>query len=433
MLSFLILICCSKNLDNDVQNPIINSNQNNVSISDIHCYINAKYKITKSNYNIDVIINDSDSLLYIINYGDKWEIISGDKRCTPILAYGDGRFDTSDINPAKAVWLSSEAEIISQLKKGIETNDKTIENKIFWDALKRPALVTKDGEYEFKEEDEWELIEIKEANSILESSGHLIQTNWGQSYPWNQCVPYIQGTTTRCPAGCVAVAGAQMLYFLHNKYNNPSNFYTSGNCSGDNTSFSFTFNNSSTAAWSNMAKNASDFERSFYQTSILLGWIGQQVNTQYAENGSSGDVDLLGTLFRNFGYQTDYETFSHSAAFSRLKLNGAPSIVTAYSDRTDLFLGMAYQYENGHCWIIDGYAELTKTYEYIYKWTSRTENDQFEYGELYTRTIEETTEYVMMDWGWEETDNGYYASNSTWMYSSTSPNFKYNRALLTIE
>ena len=62
----------------------------------------------------------------------------------------------------------------------------------------------------------------------ISTSDHLIKTNWGQKDPWNSSVPFVDGSTAKCVAGCVAISGAQMMYFLHNKLGVPAQMYSAG-------------------------------------------------------------------------------------------------------------------------------------------------------------------------------------------------------------
>lgn len=55
---------------------------------------------------------DGDSCLYIINFQDSWEIISGDKRTDVVLAAGNGHFNPEEANEDVLGWL---ADIVGQI------------------------------------------------------------------------------------------------------------------------------------------------------------------------------------------------------------------------------------------------------------------------------------------------------------------------------
>ncbi len=154
-----------------------------------------------------------------------------DKRYTPILAMGEGIYDFEELNPGQKIWLESEMEVIHAIKNNniAVPEESSQKNRKFWTRLQGPTDDTKADEDPIEG---WELIDIMEIRSIVNTSGHMIKTQWGQFYPWNQCVPYATGTDSRCAAGCVAVAGAQLLKFLHDSLGKPATFYTTGSCSG---------------------------------------------------------------------------------------------------------------------------------------------------------------------------------------------------------
>lgn len=83
----IVLTNCTKQLvSHDQDELFINNSINKVSGADIEKYIDAKYRKTKSTIKIDIVSYNQDSLIYIINHNEGWELISGDKRCKPIIA-----------------------------------------------------------------------------------------------------------------------------------------------------------------------------------------------------------------------------------------------------------------------------------------------------------------------------------------------------------
>jgi len=424
----IIISSCSEKFE--ITETNISKKKYSVSLDEINKYILLRGNpITKSDVKLEAICNANDTLLYVVNYGNKWEIITGDKRCSPILAQGEGSFNLQLLNPNQANWLASEAEIIEDLKN-MSSESEHWNTNASWNMLNQPPTLTKDGDYEFKEEDEWELVEIIETDVISETSGHLIQTGWHQYYPWNECAPLVVNSTEKCPNGCVSVAGAQMIYYLHNKDGILPTFYTEGTCTGNSDNHSFSFSNSQVSAWNNMAKSEFEANKSCSQSAILIGWMADLVDTEFSQNGSRGDIDLLGNVFRTYGYDTSYEDYSHETAFYQA-LSGMPSIVTAYSNKTNQLIGLIYEYSGGHCWIIDGYTKVTRQFNYVYEWTSRTENDEFAYGERIYIPHEEIEMYVLMNWGWGNTDNALYSSNSYWKVG-TYPLYQYGKKLLSL-
>src|SRR5574344_2345476 len=426
-LMLIVLTNCTKQLvSHDQDELFINNSINKVSGADIEKYIDAKYRKTKSTIKIDIVSYNQDSLIYIINHNEGWELISGDKRCKPIIARGMGIFDINNLNPNKLAWLESEAEEIYNV---MQTENDSLSNQ-FWSLLDNPSSHTKAEGDPFEDDKYWELdyIESNCSFDTEETSGHLITTKWGQDTPWNSCVPFVSGKSYRCVAGCVPVAGAQMLYYLHNTIGKPASVYTSGSCNGNENNYLFNFSSSSTFAWEQMALNYFDNNSSrLYQTAILIGWVGQGINTNYGENGSGAELSDLKQLFTDTGISSTKCDYDKTKVWGSLR-NNKPVIVCAYAKQTH-FLGFSHLSE-GHCWIIDGYYRAINSYIYHYKWASRTENAVHRYGDTKEEIVNISTDYLLMNWGWDgSSDNGLYSLPSSWSPNS-SYTFKYDKEIL---
>ena len=87
-ISATIIVSCNKNdiIDFNISEELIELSDNN-KISDnlVHKYANARFGNTKGNtIKIDVVKKDIDTLAYIVNYGNGWELLAADDRYTPI-------------------------------------------------------------------------------------------------------------------------------------------------------------------------------------------------------------------------------------------------------------------------------------------------------------------------------------------------------------
>ena len=114
-----------------------------------------------------------------------WVIVAGDDRARTILAYGDeDYFDAEEVPECVQDWLSDYAEQIEHLN--------TAQNLSH---LNSPISTVSAG------------------NKVRIAP--LLSCNWAQGLPFNQqCATYTSsGTTSYCPAGCVAIAMAQILYY----------------------------------------------------------------------------------------------------------------------------------------------------------------------------------------------------------------------------
>ncbi|MBR4093874.1 MAG: C10 family peptidase [Bacteroidales bacterium] len=363
-------------------------------------YAHAKFGNTKGNtIDIKPICKNSDTLAYVVNYGTGWELLSGDERHTPILAKGDGFYDVENLNPGQRVWLNSEMEIIQAIKNNdiIIPEQERQKNQKFWAKLQGPGSSNTKADEDPIEG--WELIDIMEIRSIVNTSGHIIKTRWGQDYPWNQCVPYASGTNVRCVAGCVAVAGAQLLKFLHDSLGKPATFYTTGLCSGYQTSPSFSFDNPSSTAWSNMALTFNESYEKLYQSALLIGWVGAEVDMVYSRTESEAYSSSFKNLLSSLLISCSYNSYNANVAWEQIR-SGIPVYIDAI-DLNDPTIG--------HAWLIDGYHILTVEYRYVYEY-QKHDSPFTDYGDIKYEYEYETSNYVLMNWGWgNNVDNSLYS------------------------
>lgn len=201
---------------------------------------------------LDTIIpltDDVDTLMYLVQYKEGWDIIAADKRGPLVVAMSDeGRFESSDTLSGFSTYLDAQMVYLKSMRNVVEDN-KDSDANVFWSMIYPPnTSVTREYRSGY-----WELYD-SESETATAESGHMIQTKWGQDSPWNTFVPYNKDKPTeKCAVGCTAVAGAQMLHYLHSHLGHPRAMYTTGGCLGHNESYSYSFSNATEEAWDNMA------------------------------------------------------------------------------------------------------------------------------------------------------------------------------------
>jgi hypothetical protein len=462
ILSFF-LSCTQLDFDEDfaVQpNPKVEPNPKfNVGLASVNALVEILNKdesgaLRKEVKEIKPIVHNLDTLLYLVNYTDNngWIVISGDKRTSSILAYADeGLLKLDLLNPGQAIWLDDLAQQIYVLKNHTNVEPDTLSpDYVLWDRIEAYLNHTANPQYlppiPLDPPGHWVLMGITSQTITPTQVGPLVQTKWGQGFPWNTCVPTYYDTMDRCPTGCVAVAGAQMLYYLHYHFGVPATMYSSGSCTGfvydsDNHSYHFSFAGRNTATWDLMATQIIayyDVNGNAYiisnanteRVAILMGHIGSQVGMEYGEQ-SGADTQNLVSLFSNEGINCNYTGYNSSAIVSSLN-NNVPVIVSAYANRNNhTFLGlfdMYYTYHNGHAWIIDGYENKRIQYTYHYEWVYEPQNPPVPVPYIDPKTeeyISTTPEFFIMNWGWDGGhDSGRYAmaSDSIWSVSGIDSN-----------
>lgn len=248
-------------------------------------------------------------LMYVVNYRNGgFVIISAVRTHYPILAYSENtKFDKnllSDTVSGLSVWVTEMSEkLISSLKD--KRNDSNINDDI-WEWYEQKNKVITQGTYEeevafrerllelYKQYPGYSFGPLTNASYFLTESeylalvqkasiygnpqyaifgykskptkevGPLIGTTWSQQNGFNEKCP------NQYPAGCVAVAMAQIMKF-HN--------------------FPVSYN------WNNMPSSYATED-----TQILIADIGHNVGMDYGSDGSSASIDDAEKGFKIMGY-----------------------------------------------------------------------------------------------------------------------------------
>jgi hypothetical protein len=331
------------------------------------------------------IPNNINPSYYILNYaGGGFAIISADKRVEPILAYSDdGYFPRSGKLPAGLInWLMLNHKNMQRLRKdttlkvprGIAylwaelntTNPAFTRSKI--DVTQPPPPPCQPTYY-------------------IQSAGPLLQTSWGQGWPYNALCPAGEYSNHHMPTGCVATAMAQVMYYW--KY--PA-----------------TYN------WSLMPLDYSD--NGTYELGRLMADAGTSVNMIYAVDGSSpsgANISCSTAFMDYFNYRYSSEgNYNYAQVLNNLNSN-EPVILDASTDN-HTFLFWNWYYE-GHTWVCDGYQEVTSTF---------------------CPSGGQTTLSLHMNWGWNESFDQPYSSNGWYDYGQwivtnqdATYNYQYNQAM----
>ena len=296
--------------------------------------------------------------------------------------------------------------------------------------MKGPQIITRaEGDPE-EDNQYWELVEIIDCDYEEETTGHLVDTQWGQNGPWNNFIPYKSGNSgERCLAGCMAVAGAQLFRHLHFDIGKPMECYTGGVFSGDRNGFSAEFTNPSSVAWSDMALNKVDFFKNYDLSALMVAWVAYKVLPdllRFDTDQTAGSIIKMKNLLDDLGItytEDDYDDMENHISFYLVNRH-QPCLVTANTTMIPLP-------RTGHAWLIDGYCKETFYYKYIYRWTSRTDNHLYEYDERKEEIEKVTYKYILMNWGYEGLgDNTKYAASVNADWQVERDDYEYNRRII---
>lgn len=450
-----------------------------VGEKDLEAFINYKFLLAKGK-NLDFNINDvhtapiysyseelNDTILtcYIINYNNGWEVISGDKRAPVILASAkEGKFKlgTEDDNweqmPGELLgWLNDVSnEVLSLYSNPERMKDapEEIINKMrssvdFWSAITAdPSFIERfsetrdDPPYIYYPTGYWRLINVTDNEETYEFQNHLLQTTWGESYPFNVNVPYLySGSSMRAPAGSHAVAGAQMLYYLHSflgrPTSTPTNIYCTAIMNNYNSNNFYSYGSSSTL-WNTMNSNP-------YQAAILIADVAIKLNQYYTSNTTYAITsDLKDNVFTPANIGCNIGSYNSNTVLDNLRSN-KPVILharyTYYSgswpsnEPVQVVVGgngtITYY---GRAFIIDGYKTTRNVHTCYYEWVYDNPEGNIpepmpDYSCVVTYSTPVLTD-IHMNWGLAGNYNDtWFTPNGNWWMDDIH-NYNLNRQMI---
>ncbi len=288
-------------------------------------------------------------LVYILNYPatitapeGRWEVISTDKRTEAVLVAGHGFLDMEKTNQNLAGWIKAKAGEIAAVREysGPIKNDKEryaawvsmVEFGKYFEKI-REGNLTFDPEFNNKNYGHLVFDQTRSMSTdtsyhpvpghyeyehtlnkleISQQISHMISTKWGQGAPFNQYCPKnpdIPGL--RAPAGSEAVAGGQVVYWMHQENDGCPEVYGSAYCTayfGPNMDWDL---------MEQFDKSSSNW--AYFQTSdstrmaaVMLANIGKDIQMEYGANYSYGDLyDLKNCLYAEYGLESQDMAFNN--------------------------------------------------------------------------------------------------------------------------
>ena len=356
---------------------------------------------------IECLTNDvKDTMLYVVKKENGgWIMYSSDTRVPAIVALSEsGSFDELMQIDGAQLWIQSIIDDMNAIRELPDdmlnfTQEEIESNKTFWKSVSSPDEYVKEtmGTSTRAHGDiilpplagHYELTNSEYHSEIYDSIDRIIKTNWHQGFPYNIYCPLIaDDTTEHAPAGCVAIAGAQMLYFLHDKYNVPKTAPSEAYCNGDINSYTWAQTNYTSEIWDEMSVSG-------YKAAPLIADVGRRVNIRYGKDGSSAITsDLVNKVFVPYGISCTYTQYNVDQLRNSLS-NGMPVLLRASTSSSTGQLG--------HAFIADRYKReriVTKNY---YRWVYDNPSDKPR------PLVDEKIEYtysspkitmIGMNWGW---------------------------------
>lgn len=434
---FLLCTSCTKVLQQETLMHLQNINTENVTKHDILTYLTEYKGLTQTRateVNIEPLLFEEDTVMYLINYEQGWELISADKRAPLHISrsdYGHMNIDKLYDNPGKKIYLNSIASKIYSLRNSPEaklvreSNLETRSEKVYtedstyvslWSVLSPDDLVITDPITMAAEV--WTCIGVEKIASEEYKQEHLLKTKWGQGTPWNYYAPLTgPSSEIRCNTGCTMVAGAQVLYYLHNKIGKPQSAYSNIDNNlfipASDTSltvnpnlFSATSAYYSAVVWDAMpmADSTSTITLGERAVSTLMAQLGCYASATYrryssssSPAGTSAGLDDLQVAFRAF---LDIDcirssSMSESQMYYYIYNQRLPIIAHATGTRLKDSKSLS------HAFVIDGVKYTKDTYKYTYI-KSNTITPEYKYENKWVYDYD-----IQINWGYDGTyDNG---------------------------
>lgn len=414
---------------------------NHVSLDNVMTLTGAMRKATRAAVGeedddfICIVDTDNDTLFYVVNHpGGGWTMYASDKRVPAIVAENeDGRFSLKETEEVMGTWFDAMKEDMKRVQNAEDkdlnfTADEIETNRAYWDAvcyadefLRAHLMKTRDWpfnpELPFDPNGYYYLDSTYTYTQTIKTIPHLTVTTWHQQYPYNIYCPDKLQSTGKAPAGCVAVAGAQMLYYLHYKIGKPDSIPSTAYCYGNILVHEMYQGNYSSTIWNILAENYHGNYTDGVCVAPLIANVGQRVGMNYGDTVSTASTsNLPANVFVPYGINCQYESINYDTLFSSL-LDSMPVIARANTTNG-----------SGHSFIIDGYRSQRVVTVYIYKWHSfqlpHNGIEPFLKADSIALVYSQPTVSIRMNWGYgEEYNTPWYTPTGNWLIGNLTYNY----------
>lgn len=375
-----------------------------------HIADHKKERTRSGEVKLEPVVYAGDTVMYIANYGEGWEIFSNSTTMPMVLLRSEtGHFDASALaaNPAFAAFFNmSKANLVAEM------HDASAEAQPGSEEWAIYGVQTSGGGPKRKPAPEpVVLVGIGYQNEELNNVNHLTKTRWDHGSPYNQFIPLYADGSGHAPAGCGAIAVAQYLYYYHNKFGSPTNSVTS--VSYDLKSNRYSFSGASSTIWSQMPLGAAYLPTlsQAHPAALLIGDVANKLNAEFATkegDGTSTSPDVSAKYIS----QATNQNLSHKAFSAEVAYN----LISTENPILTSLKGAQGMHAN-HAVLIDA-ARLVKysTIEfYVPKSVAGGETDPYQvptgvtyemmvyqYGNVVTSSCVSTSKryYFKMNWGW---------------------------------
>ena len=406
-----------------------------------------------SSFKINTIFEKGEPLMYVLNYSDGgFVIVSATKEFYPILAYSeDNNFDMSSSLSGVEKWLNDTKEAIF----ASESINDSVKAKIsfLWNSLEtsnvpigQTKASTRGGlsnaeiacymrcedllnQYGYGGDDSWHFCPLSDAQQTFENAGYssvyqnlcysaefnhstpstsvlgwkictikkkegpFISTKWHQNTPFNDLCD-------GCPAGCAAIALAQILKY----YQYPKHFSYNGHTFGWSTIPTYPDPNSDQAAFIHI--------------------VGNHLNTSYHSSYSYVTPGNMEDGIANIGYNVTVRDHNTHSVEQEVMYAKRPVIMLGNEDNLSFLPGSLKYMGSSHYWVCDGAESMTCNKLLLFTEWQPYGNGNFVQG---WNSIDNPYDFggvtylnLHMNWGWGGNCNGWFGDYTN---SGSSKNY----------
>ncbi len=275
---------------------------------------------------LEPVIYEGDTVMYIANYGDGWEVFSNSTTMPMVLMRSEtGRLDAASMreNPAFAYFFKMSKENLAA-----EMHDAGAEAQPGSEEWVDFGVQSINGGPRRKPAPD-PLVLIGSSPLIIQRDspiGHLLTTAWHQNSPYNQFVPKKKDEVSHYPTGCSPIAVAQYLYFWHFKYGVPVNSVTSA--SYDSSNNLYVFSGSSSTIWNSMPLGTESPLPTYKEAepaALLVGNLARIMQTKFEvdsagkASGSTIRANYIACINAQTGQNLSAKKFSAESIYNLIK------------------------------------------------------------------------------------------------------------------
>lgn len=270
------------------------------------------------------IPDDVENLLYVVEFenGQGSAVLGADKRVEPVLAILDETVLTAE-DLENSTSPDADTDDLTAFVSGMIYNSALSQIENYAAAL--PPVDIKTTRYETR----YDTLNYRKINPLL-------NTKWGQGYPYNNSCP------NNCPAGCGVIASAQIMKY----YQYPDPLVIDGQ--------SFSWMNINNYTYPNVSFRDTDIN----QIGGFIYTLGKKMKATYEIDGTSVTTSNAASALRKLGYSV-----------SKVSNYNTNSIITEIRNLRPVYT-RGNSESGGHGWVIDGLLSYS-----VKEWLYEIETD----------------------------------------------------------